>query len=167
MPFLEEFSELLFHNIKHPPKLKNVSLDIKGFICHFTTWQIHPFISKGWNVRITHQLKTVLLFIYFDHLKLEIASELSASNLWEAWTSDVFYLLLHDIFITEYCPLVHWVVAALNQRRFTSCVQWVVVINLCEPHVHGVIFYNSAQWTSTLNTIHSKNNIILYNNRYT
>ena len=24
-----------------------VSLDIKGCICHFTKWQIHPFISKG------------------------------------------------------------------------------------------------------------------------
>ena len=24
-----------------------VSLDMKGCICHFTKWQIHPFISKG------------------------------------------------------------------------------------------------------------------------
>ena len=24
-----------------------VYLDIKGCICHFTKWQIHPFISKG------------------------------------------------------------------------------------------------------------------------
>ena len=25
----------------------NVPLDMKGCICHFTKWQIHPFISKG------------------------------------------------------------------------------------------------------------------------
>ena len=24
-----------------------VSLDMKGCICHFVKWQIHPFISKG------------------------------------------------------------------------------------------------------------------------
>ena len=26
-----------------------VTLDMKGCICHFTKWQIHPFISKGTN----------------------------------------------------------------------------------------------------------------------
>ena len=30
------------HHLKH-----NVPLDIKGCICHFVEWQIHPFISKG------------------------------------------------------------------------------------------------------------------------
>ena len=24
-----------------------VPLDMKGYICHFRKWQIHPFISKG------------------------------------------------------------------------------------------------------------------------
>ena len=24
-----------------------VPLDMKGCVCHFTKWQIHPFISKG------------------------------------------------------------------------------------------------------------------------
>ena len=24
-----------------------VSLDMKGCVCHFTKWQIHPFVSKG------------------------------------------------------------------------------------------------------------------------
>ena len=27
-----------------------VPLDTKGCICHFTKWQIHPFISKGTNI---------------------------------------------------------------------------------------------------------------------
>ena len=26
-----------------------ISFDMKGCICHFTKWQIHPFISKGRN----------------------------------------------------------------------------------------------------------------------
>ena len=32
------------------PKTNNVPLNMRGCICHFTKWQIHPFISK-WTIR--------------------------------------------------------------------------------------------------------------------
>ena len=33
---------LIFDSVVHI-----APLDMKGCICHFTKWQIHPFISKG------------------------------------------------------------------------------------------------------------------------
>ena len=45
---------------------QDVPLDMKGCICHFIKWQIHPFISKGTT-------------ICFSYLKLGIALSISAS----------------------------------------------------------------------------------------
>ena len=39
-----------------------VPLDMKGCICHFTKWQIHPFIYKG--AKCSHS-KTVITLMYF------------------------------------------------------------------------------------------------------
>ena len=33
-----------------------VTLDMKGCICHFVKWQIHPFLSKGTNCHLANVL---------------------------------------------------------------------------------------------------------------
>ena len=35
------------HALSKSAQCCTLSLDMKGCICHFVTWQIHPFISKG------------------------------------------------------------------------------------------------------------------------
>ena len=42
------FEEYVFvGNLDEELSQHNVPLDMKGSICHFAKWQIHPFISKG------------------------------------------------------------------------------------------------------------------------
>ena len=41
---IQLFMSLIFPSI---PLAQVVHLDMKGCICHFVKWQIHPFISKG------------------------------------------------------------------------------------------------------------------------
>ena len=36
-----------FGDIVLEVRRQTVPLDMKGCICHFTKWQIHPFVSKG------------------------------------------------------------------------------------------------------------------------
>ena len=46
---LEQYSKMT--NTHTTEDLQIVPLDIKGCICHFTKWQMHPFISKGSKCR--------------------------------------------------------------------------------------------------------------------
>ena len=42
----------------------NYTLDMKGCICHFTKWQIHPFMSKG---TICEQMTNVKVMLRFHN----------------------------------------------------------------------------------------------------
>ena len=46
-----------------------VPLDVKGCICHFTKWQIHPFISKGvvYSPVIWQGKQTLHVYTYWYH----------------------------------------------------------------------------------------------------
>ena len=40
-----------------------VSFDMKGCICHFVKWQIHPFISKGTIIRLNYMKRLFYAFL--------------------------------------------------------------------------------------------------------